>query len=105
MKKVPGCSNSSCPRSDIMAYALLADLVVLLHLVFVLFVLAGGILALRWPRLARLHLPAAAWGAIVEISGSVCPLTPLENWLRTRAGNMAYETDFISHYGLPFLYP
>ena len=88
-----------------MAYALLTDLVVLLHLVFVLFVLAGGFLALRWPRLVRLHLPAAAWGAIVEFSGSVCPLTPMENWLRTRAGGVAYETDFIRHYGLPILYP
>ncbi len=59
-----------------MAYALLADLVVLLHLVFVLFVVAGGFLALRWPRLARLHLPAAAWGAIAEFSGSRVSIDP-----------------------------
>jgi hypothetical protein len=105
MKKGLGCSNGSCPRINITAYALLADLVVLFHLLFVLFVVAGGFLTLRWPWLARLHLPAAAWGAIVEFSGSLCPLTLLENWLRTRAGGVAYETDFISHYGLPILHP
>ena len=82
-----------------------ADVVVLLHVAFVLFVVAGGLLVLKWPRLAWLHLPAAAWGAFVEFTGWICPLTPLENLLRTRAGGDAYDSDFIARYILPLLYP
>ncbi|RLJ68500.1 DUF2784 domain-containing protein [Sulfurisoma sediminicola] len=84
---------------------LLADLVVLLHLGFVIFVVSGGLLALRWPRAAWLHLPAAAWGAAVEFFGWICPLTPLENALRQTSGGGAYSGDFVSRYLLPVLYP
>ena len=86
-------------------FGALADLIVVLHLAFVVFVIAGGLLAARWPRLAWLHLPAAAWGAWIEIAGRVCPLTPLENWLRRRSGGAGYESDFVEHYVLPVLYP
>jgi hypothetical protein len=82
----------------------LADLIVLLHAAFVLFVAAGGLLALRWPRIAWLHLPALAWGAGIELVGGVCPLTPLENHLRA-GGDAGYAGDFIAHYVLPWLYP
>jgi hypothetical protein len=88
-----------------MAYRVLADATVLLHLAFVVFVVLGGLLVLRWPRVVWLHLPAAAWGAWVELSGSVCPLTPLENWLRTREGGSAYAGSFVEHHLLPVLYP
>lgn len=88
-----------------MLYSLLADFVVVLHLAFVVFVLTGGLLALKWPWIVRVHLPAAAWGAIVEFSGWLCPLTPLENWLRAQAGQQAYRTDFLERYLLPILYP
>ena len=86
-------------------FRLLADGVVILHLTFVLFVLFGGLLTLWWPRISWLHLPAAAWGAAVEFGGWVCPLTPLEQWLRLEAGQSAYPSDFIEHYVLPVLYP
>ena len=86
-------------------FRLLADGVVILHLTFVLFVLFGGLLTLWWPRISWLHLPAAAWGAVVEFGGWVCPLTPLEQWLRLKARQSAYPSDFIEHYVLPVLYP
>lgn len=88
-----------------MLYSLLADFVLILHFMFVPFVLFGGLLALKWPRAIWLHLPAVAWGAFVEFSGWVCPLTPLENWLRKQGGNTGYNSDFIEHYVLPVLYP
>lgn len=88
-----------------MPYRLLADLLVLFHVGFVLFVVLGGLLVLRWPRLAWVHLPAAAWGAWVEFSSTVCPLTPLENRLRHLGGEAGYSGGFISHYILPVLYP
>lgn len=88
-----------------MLYGLLADLTLVLHLAFVLFVVSGGLLVLRWPRVIWLHLPAAIWGAIVEFGGWICPLTPLENWLRTRAGGAGYQGAFIEHYLMPVLYP
>ncbi|HEY7636685.1 MAG TPA: DUF2784 domain-containing protein [Gemmatimonadales bacterium] len=88
-----------------MAYRVLADLVVGLHLLFVLFVIAGGFLVLRWRRLMLLHLPAAAWGALIEFQGWICPLTPLENWLRRRGGEAGYGGGFVEHYLLPLLYP
>ncbi len=84
---------------------LLADLLVVLHLLFVAFVGLGGLLVLRWPRLAWLHLPAALWGVGIELTGRICPLTPLERELRRRAGESAYQGDFVSHYLLPVLYP
>lgn len=88
-----------------MVALILADAVLLLHLVFVLFVLFGGLLALKWERAPWLHLPAAAWGILVEFSGWVCPLTPLENWLREQGGAQVYEGDFLGHYLLSLLYP
>jgi hypothetical protein len=86
-------------------YRLAADLVVVLHLGFVLFVVLGGLLALRWPRLAWVHLPVAAYGALIELVGWVCPLTPIENRLRQAAGGTGYEGGFVEHYLLPVLYP
>lgn len=88
-----------------MWYRMGSDLVLLLHLAFVLFVVAGGLLVAKWPRLAWLHLPSAAWGALVEFTGWICPLTPLENSLRAMAGTATYDRDFIEQYILPLLYP
>jgi len=88
-----------------MMYPLLADLVLIVHLAFVVFVLCGGLLVLRWRWIAWLHLPAAAWGATVEFSGWVCPLTLFENWLREQAGEAAYQSGFVADYLLPILYP
>ena len=86
-------------------YALLADAVLVLHFLFVAFVVAGGLLVLRWPRIAWLHLPAAAWGVVIEFAGWICPLTPLENHLRARAGQTPYMGGFVEYYLLPVLYP
>jgi hypothetical protein len=91
-------------RSRILA-SVAADLVVVLHFAFVVFAALGGLLVLRWPRAAWVHLPAAAWGAYVELSGTVCPLTPLENWLREGGGLPTYEGGFIDRYLMPLLYP
>jgi hypothetical protein len=88
-----------------MVFQVLADATVVLHLAFVLFVVAGGLLVLRWPRLAWVHLPAAAWGAWVEFAGWICPLTPVENWLRQKSGGAIYSAPFIEHYIIPLLYP
>jgi hypothetical protein len=88
-----------------MPYRFLADLVLGLHLLFVVFVVLGGLLLVRWPRLAWMHLPAAIWGAMIELGGWICPLTPLENTLRARAGEAGYRGGFIEHYILPVLYP
>jgi Protein of Unknown function (DUF2784) len=84
---------------------MLADLVVVLHFLFVLFVVFGGLLVLRWPRVAYVHLPVAAYGALIELVGWVCPLTPLEKRLRERAGLEGYQGGFVEHYILPVLYP
>ena len=84
---------------------LLADATVLLHLAFVVFVVAGGLLVLRWPRVAWLHIPAALWGAFIEFAGWICPLTPLENWFRQRGGGPTYDASFVEHYVIPVLYP
>jgi len=88
-----------------MAFRILADATVVLHLAFVVFILLGGLLVLRRPKVAWVHLPAVAWGAWVEFAGSVCPLTPLENWLREQGGRSAYSSGFIEHYLVPILYP
>lgn len=88
-----------------MIYRGLADLVLVIHLAFVLFVVLGGLLVLRWRRLAWLHLPAAVWGVLIEYTGWICPLTPLENWLRVRGGEAGYTGGFIQHYIQPVLYP
>lgn len=88
-----------------MSDRLLADAVVVLHLLFIAFALLGGALVLRWPCLAWFHLPAAAWAAYIEFSGTICPLTPLENALRRRAGVAGYEGGFVEHYVIPVIYP
>jgi Protein of Unknown function (DUF2784) len=83
----------------------LADTIVVLHLGFVAFVVLGGVLVLWRPRIAWLHVPAAVWGAWIEFSGWICPLTPFENWLRARGGRPTYASSFVDHYLLPVLYP
>jgi hypothetical protein len=88
-----------------MLYRAAADAVLLLHLAFVLFVVLGGFLVLRWRKLAWAHLPAVAWGALIEFSGWICPLTPLEIALRHAAGDAAYAGDFVEHYIVALLYP
>lgn len=88
-----------------MWYSWLADLILCLHAGFVLFVIFGGLLVLRWGWIVWLHLPAAAWGAVVEFTGWICPLTPLENWLRKQGGEATYAGDFIGRYLVPILYP
>ena len=88
-----------------MGFRALADATVVLHLGFVLLVVFGGLIVARWRRVAWVHLPAAAWAAWVEFADWVCPLTPLENWLREQGGGTAYSSSFIEHYLLPILYP
>ena len=86
-------------------YSLLADLTLVVHFAFVIFVVVGGLLVLRWPRVAWAHIPAAVWGALIEFGGWVCPLTPLENEFRRRAGEAAYGGGFVERYLLPVIYP
>lgn len=88
-----------------MWYRALADFVVVVHLGFVAFVVLGGFLVLRRPRLLWLHLPAAIWGVLIEFAGWICPLTPLENTFRARGGEAGYGGGFIEHYLLAALYP
>ena len=88
-----------------MNFQYLADMVVFLHAAFVLFVLLGGVAVLRWRRLAWLHLPAALWGAMIELGGWICPLTYLENHLRRMGGEAGYGVTFIERYLEPLLYP
>jgi hypothetical protein len=84
---------------------LLADVLVVVHFGFVVFVVLGGLFVLRWPAIAWLHVPAAIWGAWIEIAGRICPLTPLENRLRVEAGEAGYQGSFVEQYMLPVLYP
>ena len=88
-----------------MIYLALADLVLVVHLAFVVFVVLGGFLVLRWRWVAWLHVPTAIWGVLIEYAGWICPLTPLENTLRQRGGQPGYSGSFIEHYILPVLYP
>ena len=88
-----------------MPYRLLADLVLVLHAAFVAFVVLGGLLVLRRPRLAWVHLPVVVWGAGIEFLGGICPLTPLENHWRRLAGDQGYTGGFVEHYVFPVLYP
>ena len=87
------------------SFRVAADVAVAFHMGFVLFVMVGGLLAFRWRWLMWLHAPAAIWGVVIELGGWICPLTPLENYLRERSGAAAYPGDFIEHYILPLLYP
>jgi Protein of Unknown function (DUF2784) len=88
-----------------MNYRLLADLVLILHAGFVAFVVLGAVLALRWPRIAWVHVPVVLWGAGIEFLGGICPLTPLENHWRRLAGELGYPGGFVEHYLLSALYP
>ena len=84
---------------------LAADFLIVAHLAFICFVLLGGLLVLKWPRMVFVHIPAAVWGALLEFQGWLCPLTPLEQHLRTAAGEAGYSGSFIEHYLLPVIYP
>jgi len=86
-------------------YRLLADFIVLIHFVFVVFAVFGGVLVARWRRVTPVHLAAVVWAALIEFSGWICPLTPLENWLREKSASAIYHSDFVAHYILPILYP
>ena len=86
-------------------YNLLADLVLIAHALFIVFVLLGGLLLLHWPRLAWLHLLSIIWAVFAEVASWVCPLTPLENYWRMLAGGDMYQGDFIQRYLLPLVYP
>jgi hypothetical protein len=88
-----------------MGYRLLADATVAFHVAFIAFVVLGGLLVLRKRWVAWLHLPAVAWVVYLELAGAICPLTPLENALRSRAGQAGYEGGFIEHYAIPLIYP
>lgn len=88
-----------------MSYAIAADLVFLLHLGFIVFVALGGLLVLRWPRVAFAHLPCAVWGVAIEFGGWICPLTPLEWRLRALAGEAVVAGGFIERYLWPLVYP
>jgi hypothetical protein len=86
-------------------YVVLADIVLVVHSVFVLFVLFGALFVIRWPWMMWVHLPALLWGVFVETSGTECPLTPLENRLRFMAGESGYGGDFVFHWVMPVIYP
>jgi len=88
-----------------MLYRLAADTLVVIHLGFIIFVALGAFLLWWWPRLIWIHVPAAAWGILIELVGWTCPLTPLENHWRHLAGQAGYETGFVAEYLIPVVYP
>lgn len=88
-----------------MLYRIAADIVILLHFAFIVFALAGGLLAFKWRWIMWLHIPAAIWAAVIIMLGWICPLTPLENMLRQAGGVEAYSSGFIEYYLLPVIYP
>lgn len=88
-----------------MIWRTLADLVLLIHLGFIVFVIIGGFLARRWHWVPWVHLPAVAWGGAIEIGGWICPLTPLENSLRQASGEAGYTGGFMEQYLVPIIYP
>jgi len=88
-----------------MLYRMAADAVLLVHFAFILAVVFGGLLALRWPRSMWVHLPVLAWGAGIELAGAVCPLTTIENRFRVLAGEQGYAGGFVEHYIVPIIYP
>ncbi len=89
----------------VMPFRLLADLVVLLHLTFILFAVLGGFFVIRWRKIFWFHLPAVIWAAGIEFSGRICPLTYLENWLLLKSGSEGYHGDFVANYIMPIVYP
>ena len=82
-----------------------ADFIIIIHFGFIVFIVLGGLLVFRWPKLMWLHLPAVAWGVVIELAGFICPLTPLENRLRIAAGESGYSSGFIDQYLIPVVYP
>lgn len=88
-----------------MYYRLFAELVVVIHFAFVAFVVLGGFLILWWRKVIWLHVPAVLWSAWIELSGGICPLTPLENWFWIQGGQASYPDDFVGNYILPLIYP
>lgn len=88
-----------------MIESLAANLLVILHLGFIVFVAFGGLLVCKWPKIGYLHIPSVLWGAMIELSGWMCPLTPLETVLRELAGEAGYSGGFIDHYVMPLVYP
>ena len=117
-KMIPGClleepegrrpvtiSGSILGLGSGMPYQLLADTVVLIHIAFVVFAVVGGVLAMKWRWVCLVYLPAVLWAAWIEFTSGICPLTPLENWLRSNAGQRGYQGGFIEHYIMPVLYP
>ena len=88
-----------------MIWRALADLVLLIHFAFVVFVIVGGFFASRWRWLPWVHLPAVAWAVVLEFLGWICPLTPVENWFRQAGGEAGYPGGFIEHYLMPIVYP
>ena len=88
-----------------MKYSILANIVLVIHLLFILFVILGGLLTLKWRRAAWIHLPLFAWAVLIEFTGWICPLTPLENRLRISGDETGYSGSFIEHYLLPLIYP
>ena len=88
-----------------MSSRLAADFIVIMHLAFIVFVISGGLLALRWRPVVLFHLPAVLWGALIEFTGGICPLTPLEQRLRQAAGETGYGGGFVEYYVIPVIYP
>jgi hypothetical protein len=86
-------------------YKLLADFTVGVHFLFIVFVVCGGLLVIRWPYVAFMHIPAAIWGAALELFGWICPLTPLENHFLNLSGENTYTGDFIVRHLIPLIYP
>jgi hypothetical protein len=86
-------------------YNILANVIVAVHFLFIAFVVFGGLLVIRWPRIAFVHIPAIIWGAAVELFSWFCPLTPLENYFRNLAGDASYSGDFIVRYLISVIYP
>ncbi len=90
---------------DAVFFRLAADGALLLHLAFIVFALFGAAIAVWWRRVILIHIPAAAWGIFVEVTGRVCPLTYVENYLRVKAGDSGYTESFVEHYVLNLIYP
>ncbi len=82
-----------------------ADLLVVVHFAFIVFVIFGGLLVLKWGKVSILHIPSVLWGALIEFKGWICPLTPLENHFREAAGGVGYTGGYINYYLMPIIYP